>query len=212
LAGSAIPGALCRAILAATVQERRGAELAGPPEIAMPPSGAYRRLLAAVFVFTLGCSSDAFLLWRAAELGIPMVFAPLLWIVLHVVKSATSTWGGTLSDKAGRRLPILAGWALYAAVYIGFALARSPWQVWVLFAVYGAFFGLPEGAQKAFVVDLVPTDWRGRALGVYSAAVGAAELPASVVFGVVYQHAGAAAAFSIGAALALIATAILPSE
>jgi MFS family permease len=211
-AWSAIPGVLCLALLAAAVREHRGADSAARPEIAMPPSAAYRRLLAAVFIFSLGCSSDAFLLWRAGELGIPMQFATQRWIVLHVVKSASSTWGGALSDKAGRRLPILAGWGLYAAVYIGFAFAHSAWQVWVLFAVYGAFFGLTESAQKAFVVDLVAEEWRGRALGVYSAAIGVAELPASVVFGVVYQHAGAAAAFSMGAALALIAAAVLPQD
>jgi len=209
-AWSAIPGAVCVTLLALSVRERRGATLQNRPEIAIPPSPPYRRLLASIFVFSLGCSSDAFLLWRAGELGIGMEFAPLLWIVLHVVKAATSTWGGALSDRAGRRMPILAGWTVYAVVYAGFALANAQWQVWVLFAVYGSFFGLTEGPQKAFVVDLVPPDWRGRALGGYHAAVGAAELPASVVFGVVYQHAGPVAAFSMGAALAIIAAAILP--
>jgi predicted MFS family arabinose efflux permease len=209
-AWSVIPGAVCVSLLAISVRERAGIHLDERPKIALPPSARYRRLLASVFVFSLGCSSDAFLLWRANELGIAMQFAPLLWIVLHVVKAATSTWGGALSDRAGRRVPILAGWAIYAAVYAGFALANAPWQVWLLFAVYGSFFGLTEGPQKAFVVDLVPADWRGRALGGYHAAVGVAELPASVVFGIVYQHAGPVAAFSMGAALAIVAAAILP--
>src|SRR5579885_284571 len=179
-AWSALPGAICLTLLASTVHEHRGGDIRARPEIGIAPSAAYRRLLAAIFIFSLGCSSDAFLLWRAAELGIAIRFAPLLWIVLHIVKSLTSTWGGALSDRAGRRMPILAGWATYAAVYIGFALAHAAWQVWLLFAVYGVFFGLTEGAQKAFVVDLVPADWRGRALGVYSAAlaiIAAAILP-----------------------------------
>jgi MFS family permease len=178
----------------------------------LPPSRAYRRLLIAIFVFTLGCSSDAFLLWRAAELGIADSLAPILWMVLAMVKSATSTWGGALSDRIGRRKVIVAGWAVYAAVYLGFAFANAGWQIWLLFVVYGTFFGLTEGTEKAMVVDLVEPQWRGRALGGYHAAVGVASLPASVVFGVIYQAAGPMAAFSTGAGLAIVAIVLLPRQ
>jgi len=126
------------------------------------------------------------------------------------VKVASSTPGGALSDRWGRRNTIISGWLLYAAVYLGFALAAVRWQIWALFAVYGLFSGLTEGAERALVIDLVPDDWRGRALGTYQAAVGIAMLPASLVFGAVYQHAGARPAFILGAILALGATAILP--
>src|SRR5262249_15651943 len=134
----------------------------------------------------------------------------LLWIVLHLVKSGTSTWGGGLSDRCGRRLPILVGWAVYAAVYLGFGMARAPWQVWLLFAAYGVFFGLTEGAQKALLVALVEPAWRGRALGAYHAAVGLCALPASAVFGVIYRAYGALFAFGVGAALAGVAALLLP--
>src|SRR5579862_4544938 len=209
-AWSAVPGLLTLVILqirvsdAAFVGSRHGAS-AG-----LPPSHSYRRLLAAIFVFTLGCSSDAFLLWRAAELGIAYSLAPILWMVLATVKSATSTWGGALSDRVGRRKVIVAGWAVYAAVYLGFALANAGWQIWLLFVAYGTFFGLTEGTEKAMVVDLVEPQWRGRALGGYHAAVGVASLPASLIFGAIYQAAGPTFAFSTGAGLALIAIFLLP--
>jgi MFS family permease len=131
-------------------------------------------------------------------------------MVLATVKSATSTWGGALSDRVGRRKVIVAGWAVYAAVYLGFALANAGWQIWLLFVAYGTFFGLTEGTEKALVVDLVEPQWRGRALGGYHAAVGVASLPASVIFGVIYQAAGPMFAFSTGAGLALIAIFLLP--
>jgi MFS family permease len=115
-----------------------------------------------------------------------------------------------MSDRFGRRPPILAGWAVYAAVYAGFAFANAPWHAWALFAVYGVYFGLTEGAEKAFIVDLVAPEWRGRALGAYHATVGLAALPASAAFGAVYKFAGPHVAFGIGAGLAACAALVLP--
>jgi MFS family permease len=209
-AWSAVPGLLTLLILQTMVSDAPAGRSARDASVGLPPSHAYRRLLVAIFVFTLGCSSDAFLLWRASELGIATSLAPILWMVLAVVKSATSTWGGALSDRAGRRNVIIAGWAVYAAAYLGFAFANAGWQIWLLFAVYGTFFGFTEGTEKAMVVDLVEPQWRGRALGAYHAAVGIASLPASVVFGMIYQAAGPRFAFSTGAALALFAMVLLP--
>jgi MFS family permease len=207
---SAVPGLLALVIMQTMVSDAALAARERAVAVGLPPSPTYRRLLVAIFVFTLGCSSDAFLLWRAGEVGIPNALAPILWMVLSAVKSATSTWGGSLSDRAGRRAVIVAGWAVYAAVYLGFALANAPWQIWALFAIYGTFYGLTEGTEKALVVDLVEPDWRGRALGAYHAAVGLALLPASILFGAIYQMAGAPAAFAAGAALALLAIILLP--
>jgi len=209
-AWSAVPGLLTLVILQTRVSDAAFGGSKHGAIAGLPPSHAYRRLLVAIFIFTLGCSSDAFLLWRAAELGIAYSLAPILWMVLATVKSATSTWGGALSDRVGRRKVIVAGWAVYAAVYLGFALANAGWQIWLLFVAYGTFFGLTEGTEKALVVDLVEPQWRGRALGGYHAAVGVASLPASVIFGVIYQAAGPMFAFSTGAGLALIAIFLLP--
>jgi MFS family permease len=110
-----------------------------------------------------------------------------------------------LSDRVGRPRLIIAGWGVYAAVYVGFALADSAWQIWLLFAIYGLFFGLTEGVEKAYVADLAPAEHRGTAFGLYHAAVGSAALPASLLMGIVWDRLGPAAAFAVGAGIALLA-------
>lgn len=176
-----------------------------PPSPPVPLGAGFRGAMVAILVFTLGNSTDAFLLLRATQLGVPVVSVPLLWLVLHVVKMASSPPGGALSDRFGRRPLIVAGWLLYAAVYAGFALARTPAHVWMLFAAYGVVFGLTEGSEKALVADLVPAERRGAAFGWYHAAVGIAALPASVLFGVLWDKLGASIAFGAGSGIALIA-------
>lgn len=179
-----------------------------PPASTAPaqPMGApFWRYIGVLFVFTLGASSDAFVLLRARELGVSIAAIPLLYALLNVVKTLSSTPGGVLSDRLGRRPVIIAGWALYALVYLGFAGANAPWQAWALFVAYGFFFGLTEGTEKALVADLAPAGRRGTAFGWYNFAVGIAALPASLVFGYVWDRFGSATAFGIGAALAGVA-------
>ena len=130
---------------------------------------------------------------------------PILWALLNLVKALASTPGGALSDRVGRKLPILAGWLLYAAVYLAFGRAHAQWQAWALFAVYGVFFGLTEGVEKALVADLVPAERRGAAFGFYNLTIGVAALPASLLFGALWDRRGAPTAFAFGAALALVA-------
>ncbi len=170
---------------------------------------AFWKYLVCVFLFTLGNSSDAFLLLRAQDLGVSLVLIPLLWSAFHVVKSATSTPGGRLSDSWGRRRTLLLGWGWYALVYAGFALAESAWQAWALFLLYGLFFGLTEGVERALVADLVGEQNRGYAFGWFHLAVGIGALPASLIFGFVWQAAGPQTAFFMGAALALLAAGLL---
>jgi MFS family permease len=211
-AWTAVAGGLCLIVLGVFVKDvARGTSPVRHLKLGLPDSPAYRRFLAAVAVFTLGNSSDVFLLWRAREAGLPVAIAPLLWMVLHVVKSGSSFCGGALSDRFGRRSAIVAGWGLYAAVYAGFAFAAARWQIWLLFCLYGVFYGLTESPQSALVADLVEPQWRGRALGTYNAVIGLVLLPASAIFGALYQTHGAAAAFGLGAVLAIIASLILPS-
>jgi MFS family permease len=164
------------------------------------------RYLVVVFVFTLGASSDAFILLRASQLGIAASAIPILWAVLHVVKVTSSVWGGGLSDRVGRRPLILLGWAVYAAVYLGFAFATTAWHGWALFIVYGLYFGMTEGTEKALVADLVPAARRGAAFGWFNAALGVGALPASLLFGIVWERFGSAFAFGMGAAIAAMAT------
>ncbi len=167
------------------------------------------RFLGVLFLFTLAASSDAFLLLRASSLGVTVSQIPILWAMLHVVKSASTVVGGRLSDHVGRRPLILGGWMVYALTYLGFALASSAWHVWALFLVYGLYFGATEGVEKALVADLVPEDRRGAAFGWFNAALGVGALPASILFGVLWERAGAATAFLTGAAIAGAATLLL---
>lgn len=168
---------------------------------------AFWAYLAVLLVFTLGNSSDAFLLLRANELGVPITLVPILWAALHVVKSLASTPGGALSDRIGRVPTVIAGWAIYALVYFGFALASAHWHVWALFVTYGLFFALTEGTERALVADFVPAARRGTAFGWFHLTVGLGMLPASVLFGFMWDRFGAHVAFGMGAGLAAVAAA-----
>ncbi|MFL5498264.1 MAG: MFS transporter [Gemmatimonadaceae bacterium] len=165
--------------------------------------------LLVVLLFTLGNSTDAFLLLRANQLGVPVALAPILWAVLNFVKAATGTYGGQLSDRLGRKPLIVGGWLLYAAVYFAFARAGAPWQAWALFAVYGIFYGMTEGTEKALVADLVPKSRRGSAFGWYNLAIGLGALPASLIFGAIWDRSGASSAFLFGATMALVAAVLM---
>jgi MFS family permease len=170
-------------------------------------SGRFRAYLLVLLLFTLGNSTDALLILRASDLGVSAALVPVLWAMLHVVKSVSSTPGGVLSDRLGRRPLIIGGWLVYAVVYLGFAIASAEWHAWALFAVYGTYFGLTEGVEKALVADFVPADRRGTAFGWYNLTIGLAAFPASLLFGAVWQAFGAPVAFSMGATLAVMAAA-----
>src|SRR6266849_6727852 len=212
---AAIPGALAVALLFAV----RETATATPTETATstptptsndtlaqrPPTG----LLASIFLFTLGNSTDALLLLRAQGLGVPTALLPVLWTELHVVRAATSWPLGRLADRLGRRASLAAGWGLYSVCYLGFAVAADPWQVWALFAAYGLVAGLTEGSERALVASSVPQDRRGRALGLYNLVSGFGLLAASVLAGELWDHVSPAAALGLGAALAAAAAVLL---
>lgn len=161
--------------------------------------------LGVLLVFTLGNSADAFLLLRANQLGVPVALVPILWATLHVVKTLGATPGGALSDRVGRTPTVIAGWAVFALVYCGFAFAAAQWHIWALFVVYGCYFALTEGAERALVADFAPVARRGTAFGWFNLTIGLGALPASVLFGFVWDRWGAANAFMMGAALAGVA-------
>lgn len=167
--------------------------------------GDFKRLLLVIAVFTLSNSTDAFLLLRAQQAGIHPAFLPLLWMVLHFSKVGSSLIGGDLSDKVGRKKLIVAGWVIYALVYGGFAFVESPWQAWTLFIIYGTYFGLTEGVEKALVADFVGEDRRGTAYGLYNLAIGITVFPASLLFGLIWTSFGAPAAFIFSASISLAA-------
>jgi MFS family permease len=204
---TAIPGALAVAALLFGVREVPRAAPAGKEKLDLktPLGRRFWAYLGVLLLFTLGNSTDAFLLLRADQLGVVPALVPILWAMLHVVKSASSTPGGALSDRLGRKPLIVAGWLLYAAVYFAFGRAGTQWQAWALFAVYGLYFGLTEGVEKALVTDLVAPERRGAAFGWYNLAIGIGAFPASLLFGAIWDRWGSTAAFDFGALLALLA-------
>ncbi len=160
-------------------------------------------------LFTLGNSTDAFLLLRLTDAAGSAQYVPLMWAGLHVVKSGVSMVGGSWSDRIGRRAVIAIGWLVYAVVYAGFAVSTTLPSLLAWFFAYGFYFGFAEGAEKALIADLAPTDRRGTAFGIYYAVTGLGALAASVIFGVIWKEVGAPAAFGFGALLAVAATGML---
>jgi MFS family permease len=169
----------------------------------------FKRFLFIVALFTLSNSSDAFLLLRARTAGVSVVAIPLLWAMLHLSKVVSSLFGGHLSDILGRRRLIVSGWILYAAVYSGFAFVSNPVSVWVLFLIYGIYFGLAEGAEKALVADLVRPEQRGTAYGLYNLAFGITVLPASLLMGALWDWRGPTTAFLVTGLLGATAALLL---
>jgi MFS family permease len=203
-----IPGLAAVAVLIVSVREVPK-ERTLEPSAGRAPERLPRRFwfaIAVFVVFTLASSTDAFLLLRARDLGIAIWEVPLLWAFFNGVKAIGGVPGGALSDRFGRIGTIVAGWGVYAAAYVGFALASRPAHVWGLFAFYALFYALTEGAERALVADLVPAGMRGRAFGVFHASVGLAALPASLFFGIWWKTFGPRSAFLIGAGIAVVAS------
>ena len=171
--------------------------------------GNFKRFLIVIALFTLSNSTDAFLLLRAEQTGIAVAVLPLLWMFLHFSKVIFSLIGGDLSDKFGRKTLIFTGWIVYALVYAGFAFVSAAWQTWALFLIYGIYFGLTEGVEKALVADLVPPEKRGTAFGFYNLAFSITVFPASLLFGAIWTEFGASAAFLISACISICAAVLL---
>ncbi len=169
----------------------------------------FKIFILAVFCFTLGNSSDAFLLLKAGEVAkIPLALIPSLWGVLHVVKAIANIQGGSLSDRIGRKRVLLLGWFIYFLAYLGFAITRSAGWFWFLLVLYGLYY-MTEAAGKALVADLVPVYLRGTAFGIYNFVVSISLLPASLLMGLLWQTIGARYAFLLGSSLAALACLIL---
>jgi MFS family permease len=170
---------------------------------------AFYRAMAVIFLFSLGNASDAFLLLRFADVGVAAFWIPFLWSAIHVVKTASSIAGGRWSDRMGRRQTIALGWLVYAGVYAAFAATSSAAALIIVFLLYGLYFGLTEGVEKAWVADLAPAASRGNAFGIYNAVLGVGSLAASVLFGLIWTRLSPPAAFLTGAGFAVAATALL---
>lgn len=164
-----------------------------------------------VGIFDLGNSSDSFLVLRAQERGLNVVEILGMLVVFNLVYALISGPAGSLSDRIGRKRLIVGGWLVYAAIYLGFGLAQAGWHVWILYAIYGFYYGLAFGTSKAMIADIVAENLRGTAYGTYNAILGILDFPASLIAGLLWQGAfgwggfGPSAPFIFGAALALIA-------
>jgi MFS family permease len=169
----------------------------------------FYRAMAVILLFSLGNASDTFLLLRLSDLGVSAVWIPLLWSALHVVKVVSSLWGGTMSDRFGRRGLIAFGWLWYALVYAGFGYFDTRTTVIAIFLAYGLYFGLTEGNEKAWVADMAPPHARGTAFGIYNAALGIGTLAASLISGAIWTRVSPHAAFLTGAGLAVLASILL---
>lgn len=207
-----IPGILAVVLLLRRVREApagpaRTAD--GSPAEEGPPVRLPRGFWVATslfVVFTLANSTDAFLLLRARDSGVPLWQIPLLWAFFNGVKAAAGVPGGVLSDRIGRVPCVAMGWIVYVLAYVGFAFVSTPAGVYALFGGYALFFALTEGAQRALVTDLVGESLRGRAFGIFHGSIGVAALPSSILFGILWKVYGARTAFLFGAGLAALAT------
>ena len=173
------------------------------------------QFLLIMVVFTLGNSSDAFIILRGQERGLSVLQVMGMLLTFNAIYALLSSPAGALSDRIGRRRLLLAGWAVYALVYLGLAQANSGWQVWLLFALYGVYYALTEGVARALVADLVARQQRGTAYGLYHAVIGLMAFPASLVAGILWQGVGGwsgiggSAPFYFGAAMAVLACLLL---
>jgi MFS family permease len=209
---AAIPAFVALVILVVAVRDVKRKGAAGPakkdtiaPTLDTKLPRGFWYYIGVVLLFTLGNSTDAFLLLRSNQLGVAVALAPVLWAAFNFIKAAVGTWASGLSDRIGRKPLIIGGWLVYAAVYFAFGAATAAWQAWALFAVYGLFYAMTEGTERALVADIVPSTRRGSAYGWYNLAIGLGALPASLIFGMIWDRVSPAAAFSFGATLALVA-------
>lgn len=214
---SVIPAVLAVIVLAAGATDlTRSSQPAEKARLSLGQTNPrFKFFLGVVILFTLGNSSDSFIILRAQERGLSVLQTLLMLMTFTAIYTLLSSPLGTLSDRVGRKRLIVGGWLAYALVYFGFAVADAGWQIWTLFALYGVYYAATEGVAKALVADLVPEEQRGAAYGWFNAAIGITALPASFLAGLLWQGAGAwggfgpAAPFFFGATLALIASALL---
>jgi MFS family permease len=207
---TAVPGAIAVALILMVREPHgpaeRSADVHGSRALNSP---ALTRFFIVLSVFTLGNSTDAFLLLKLTDAAGGAQFVPLMWAALHIVKAGVSFVAGGWSDRVGRRGVISLGWSVYALVYVGFAFSTSLTALLTWFLVYGLYFGFAEGTEKALVADLAPAANRGFAFGLYTAVQGVGSFAASLVFGALWTVFGPVVAFATGASLALAATVAL---
>lgn len=210
--GGFIPAVIAVIILLIFVREKKQAAATAPAgttiaaaKVNIKLDSKFKIFLLVMGIFTLGNSSDFFIILRAQNLGMNVLNITLMLVLFNIIYAAIATPAGILSDKLGRKRVIAIGWIIYALVYFGFAFTGAVWHLWLLFAVYGLYYGITDGVGKAFVADLVPAELRGTAYGYYQMVVGALLLPASLLAGFLWEKVSPATPFYLGASLAFVA-------
>jgi MFS family permease len=207
---STIPAFLSVIALAWGAEDVPFHTLGSPPTLSLRGlKPEFKIFLLTVAIFTLGNSSDGFLILRAQERGLTVAGILGMLITFNVIYSAASTPLGRLSDHIGRKRLLIGGWLWYGMIYLGFALAQSAWHIWIVYGLYGLYYAAFEGTARAYIADLISPEQRGTAYGVFSATVGVMAFPASLLAGVLWQEIGVAAPFAAGAGLALAASGLL---
>jgi MFS family permease len=206
-----IPGAIS-VLLLLLVREIRHKPRAEPLPPLLSLRGYDSRFLLFVGVtllFALGNSSDVFLVLRSQDLGLSATAIVFAYVLYNVSYAALSLPAGIQSDRIGRKPVLILGFAIFALVYAGFAVANDSWFVWPLFIVYGAYIALTDGVGKAYVADLVPSERRGTAMGLYNAGTGVMLLLSSLIGGALWDLIGPGATFAFGASTAALAGIVL---
>ncbi len=165
----------------------------------------FRLFLIVVIIFTLGNSSDSFIILLGQNRGLTVLQIIGMLMTFNAIYASLAGPLGSLSDRLGRKRLMLAGWTIYGLVYLGFALSKTGVQIWLLYGFYGIYYALTDGVAKALVADTIPQEQRGTAYGYFNAAIGIAALPASLIAGVLWQFIGPSAPFVFGAVLSLFA-------
>ena len=209
---SIIPAVLAVIVLALGARDISSTAKSDVPTLSLAGmSKNFKMFMLVLVLFTLGNSTDAFIILRSQERGLNLLQIMGMLLSFNLIYALLAGPLGALSDKIGRRKLILAGWIAYGLVYLGFALSQTGWQIWALYGFYGVYYAATDGVTKAFIADLVPNERRGTAYGLYNATIGLMALPASVIAGLLWQGAfgwsgfGPAAPFIFGASLALLA-------
>jgi len=200
---AAIPGAIALLVIIFFVREtpklkNTVGEAVSIKKSLMGINKKFYFLLFVVVIFSLGNSTDAFLLLRAQNLGLKIFAIPLVYAAFYFFYALLSYPIGIWSDKIGKKIMIVSGWGVYALTYLGFALATQAWQVWPLFILYGFFYAATEGSGRALTADLVDPAYHGLAFGFYNTAIAITALPASIFAGYLWDHYSPAAAFHFG--------------
>lgn len=204
---ASVPLSIATVIAFFFVKEKRKVIKSTRKSVKLPKT--YWYILSIVLLFTLGNSSDAFLVLQAQQLGATL---PLLFLFLAFYSAVSSVGGyvfSSLSDRVGRKKVILVGWGMYSLVYLLFSQATSVWSLTVLFLMYGVYLGLTEGSIKAWIADVVPQEKRGTAYGIFQMSTGFMLFPASLLVGILWQHFGLSTALLVDAAIAFLAMLLL---